>query len=336
MTEVLAKAAEARAARGIVGCMGKLPAYPEMIRYNVRNDSLKLLEQWLQESVAHVYRDHLILRKPHQQLGLNHALLLYYAIGRKPIIARVADSQDSDGRNFPFLAFQELSDDNIVELQPYIPLLYQPSFETFAQLPIVAARAANLKQFFSELTTTAPQVEDDAVAWANGQLDKVTFDAWWSSIMPQAPFEQSACLLAALRQVTTRINSNGCWQVHLPIAAGEMLHLSVSFWLTLLRALNALHYRNMHLAWTLVPQSNTMRLTIYHGTLNVAFFRSLISTDTVRLRQINVLKEMQSVPAIALEAFQFAPDTSLLTLLNTVRETFAIAEAESLSNSTSI
>lgn len=315
-----------RDTKDIIGCVGKLPVQAEFIHCNVDNQNLKLLESWLQEGFVHTTREQLIRNQGSQKFKLAHGLLLNYGIGRKPIIACIYDSQDSYGRNYPLLLFQELNDAALLSNQQHIPLLYKPTYQAFSDLLSQSWVNKSQQEFIDQLlpiqTLVSPFTREGIQQQMLRVYSTVDYQLMWQQIMGLQSFRHASQLLAKLVKIARSINSQGTWQITLPIAKSQPAFLSIGFWLSLLHAMRAINYRNMHLSWPLDDSENDMNLTIYHGNLSIAFFRSLLNKEDARITQMNPTSDYLTDKTLNAARYEFSPQASLQQVIDEFGEIY--------------
>ncbi len=307
-------------AKDIIGCIGKLPVQAEFLRCNIKNQNLKLLEQWLQEGFVHTSRDQLIRNQGCYDIGLNHGLLLNYGIGRRPIVGCLRDSQDSAGRCYPLLVFQELENETVLNFRHHLPLVYQASYQAFYSTMLQSWQGSTKQQFIDQLQNFRYLLPNLTVSAVEHQMKSlysaIEYQTMWQQVMGLKSIRHAPNIIAGLSDVLKLANSQGAWQINLPISKSQPVHLSICFWLSIVDALRDLNYRNMHLAWNLAPQNNAMNLTIYHGNLSIAFFRSLLDKSDARIQQLEINEDNH---AANIADYTFDPTKTLQEVIDEIR-----------------
>jgi len=313
---------EKNVGKNLIGCIGKLPVYPEFIRCNVSNQNLKQLDTWLQEGFIHTSRDQLIRQQNFQIPTLAQGLLLNYGAGRKPILGYLTNSQDSYGRSYPLLLFQELYNLELEANQHYIPFLYQPIYQAFDSLVNESWDNKTQMDFIGQLFAIQmlmPNYTNISLKiHMMDILSGISYQTFWRQIMGLQSFRHASQLLAKIVNIVTKIPSQGTWQINFPIAKAQPIFLSISFWLSLLQALEVFNYRNMHIAWSMKNEINQRYLTVYHGNLNAAFFRTLLDKQDIRIANIDPLDDYLTDLTLDYEPYEFEPSIDLQTLINSV------------------
>lgn len=308
--------------KDIIGCVGKLPVQAEFIRCNVINQNLKQLDHWLQDGFIHTSRDQLIRQQNFQVSELAQGLLLNYSLGRKPVIGYLTDSHDSYGRSYPLLLFREVHNIEITQNQSGIPYLYQLVYQNFDALIKKSwenkTHADFIGQLISDQSALPPCDSALMVPSIKDILSSISYQSFWQQIMGLQSFRHASQLLAKIIKIVTKIPSQETWQINFPIAKSQPIFISISFWLSLLEALKVFNYRNMHIAWSMKNEEKQRYLMVYHGNLNVAFFRTLIDKQDIRITYIDPLKDYLTDSSLDLDNYEFAPSENLQTIIETI------------------
>lgn len=300
-----------------LGCVGKLPFKAEFIEENVSNTNIKLVEDWLQEGFVHVNRDALIRNKKESVLNLNHGLLFNYGIGRKPILGHIFDSKDSCGRIYPAIFFKELNNPNFIEIQHAAPLTYQSFYQNLYNIKHKNWAELSYTDFLAQLISAdnlTPNFSNtEFITHQQTIFSSVSIKTFWQQVMGLKSFRYLGVFLNRFVKIIQTLNSQSIWQVKLPIAKTQPSYISISFWLSLIKAMRALNYRNMHLIWT-YDNVEDAHLIIYHGVLSIAFFRSIFDKSDVRIPQSNLLDVFTQDQTVT-EIFEYDPDDSLNVII---------------------
>jgi hypothetical protein len=231
----------------------------------------------------------------------------------------LTDSVDSRGRYFPLLLFNELMHPDIVEVQHLIPSIYRDTYKNFyafaEQKQGIENTDSFIEQFDNFKTVNVITDTKQTKKYYNQEFANIDYVSLWREIVKENLTNVSDNILQVFVAIVKSIGSQGVWQLKLPIARAPFTATTICFWLSILKAIQALNYRNIHLAWQMNNKQKTLYLTIYHGSLSIAFFRSLVSNADVRIRQINLMDYLSTNEKQTVSKYQITESTTLQSIL---------------------
>ena len=113
----------------VTGYFGKLPGFPDFIKYNSAGKEIIVIDTWLQEGLALAK---LKIKNDWKSYynSLNKMNFIFPFTGTDNItIGNISSSNDKSGRSYPFIMFSLFNKNSITELSNYlIPYAFKEIF----------------------------------------------------------------------------------------------------------------------------------------------------------------------------------------------------------------
>jgi type VI secretion system ImpM family protein len=116
------------------GYFGKLPHYPDFIKYNTSGPEILILDKWIQDGILAAVK----LKSDWENFYINSSpinFLFPFTGTGNIILGLIHPSFDKTGREFPFIIFMNINKNIIGNIPVYLfPLSFRESFDFFAGL----------------------------------------------------------------------------------------------------------------------------------------------------------------------------------------------------------
>ncbi len=295
----------------VVGCFGKLPIYDEFIRYNVNGRAVLDLDEWIQQGFSQHNRG-MQVRAEKAELHRYTYNFAFAGSGDQPgtVIGAMMGSRDKCGRQYPFLLFKLLSNQNTESLASTLPCAYKDFFDNAENLcstdwslqPInmLKKRVEALNQG-REQVTRSHLMESEITALRTLKSDQFWRDTLGDSAQECAPMciEVMRDLLAtAVRKSPLRTS----WGIEIPLPANDKTHVHVSFWVRVAESMLGSRGWRPHYIWGDTQNRQQQYLYLFFRPISPIFFSHLLGRRTDNGVLINLLKESRSQQHISMSA----------------------------------
>ncbi len=117
------------------GYFGKIPAFPDFIKFNTGNNEIMMLDKWLQDGIVSAKRK---LKSDWEKIYRNSkAFIFFYPFTDTDrfISGIIAPGNDSKGRNYPLIIFFIIKKKQIQKIPFYlVPLIFKDQYNDFIKI----------------------------------------------------------------------------------------------------------------------------------------------------------------------------------------------------------
>ncbi|MEJ2452852.1 MAG: type VI secretion system-associated protein TagF [Candidatus Thiodiazotropha sp.] len=286
-----------------VGCFGKLPIYDEFIRYNVTGRAVLDLDEWIQQGFAQHNR---VMQTRAEKAELQRYTYNFAFTGSDDqhgtVIGSMMGSEDKCGRQYPFLLFKLLPNQNSESLSSTLPCAYKAFFDSAENLcsmdwslqPInmLKKRVEALNQGRKQITRSDLMVSEIS---ALKSLGRKRF--WRETLGDSAEGCAAMCidmmrdlLATAVRKSPLRTS----WGIEIPLPANDQTHIHVSFWVRTAQSMLGKRGWRPHYIWGDTQNRQQQYLYLFFRPITPIFFSHLLGRRTDNGILINLLQESQT------------------------------------------
>ncbi|HET6371579.1 MAG TPA: type VI secretion system-associated protein TagF [Nitrospiria bacterium] len=150
---------------GQLGCFGKLPIYPDFIRFHAVGEEIRALDQWFQEGI-HATQSRWGRSWETEFTKIDPWNFVFHPKGGEAfLIGAFVPSRDRSGRRYPFFAFLRVERRRFDVPLRFLPLIYTPFLEEASRLTQSEWSGMDLRGFLDHLERlVVPLPEDGAPA----------------------------------------------------------------------------------------------------------------------------------------------------------------------------
>ncbi|VAW92913.1 hypothetical protein MNBD_GAMMA22-525 [hydrothermal vent metagenome] len=286
----------------IVGCTGKLPVYPEFIKYNIKTRDTVAFDKWMHEGVSLLNRRFGDKWKNSFKESPIHKFVFTGTEQSRTITGVIHPSQDSSGRHYPFCGFTSIDNPVYKELQSLLVHSYKSYYENVVNLmqqDWTGLSIANVTQSIDSTkkmtdNLTKGKILDSTIALLKSHI---MLD-FWNELLPGADLEKRAALIkttiSTLQTVARRSPSRVNWGIRLPLSTKIDSTQYITFWLQLCELVLGGRTWSAHYFWNYPAPSFPARLTIFFKPISASYFSQLVDSSKQDNNIIDILSEMEN------------------------------------------
>lgn len=286
-----------------VGCFGKLPIYDEFIRHNVSERSVLELDEWIQQGIFHHSRG---LQTRSDQTDLSSYTYHFVFTGSEDysssVIGTMMNSQDKCGRQYPFVLFKVLANQNTESLSSTLPCAYNEFFDSALNLCSTDWNLQPINMLKKRVSSLYPGsgqasriqlIESEISA-----LHAVRRNEFWREMFGQSADEETSVFLEVMRDLlTTTLRKSPLrttWGIEIPLPSNDRTHIHVSFWIRVAETMLGSRGWRPHYIWGDINDNKQQSLYLFFRPITPIFFTHLLGRRTDNGILINLKRECGS------------------------------------------
>lgn len=283
-----------------VGCFGKLPIYDEFIRHNVCGRPVIELDEWIQQGYSHHSR---VCQTRHDKTELHNYTYHYVFSGKgaesSTVIGTLMGSHDKAGRQYPFVIFKILSNQDTENLESTLPCAYRPFYEnalTLCTTDLSLQPINMLKKRVNSLNVGGGHVSRSFLMEAEvNALEKITREEFWDEMLGESDKDKAPLYIEVMRELLATVARKSplrtSWGIEIPLPAKKNNQAHVSFWLRMAQIVLGNRGWRPHYIWGDINNAEKQSLYIFFRPVTPIFFSHLLGHRVDNGVLINLEKE---------------------------------------------
>jgi type VI secretion system ImpM family protein len=268
-----------------VGCFGKLPIYDEYIRYNMNKRSVLELDEWIQQGYAHHSRG---FQTRHQSMELHDYVYHFVFTGSGyhhcSVLGAMMGSHDKCGRQFPFVIFKLLPNQNTKDLTSTFPCAYR----SFLDKALTLCSTDWSLQPITILMKRVDALNTAGVIFSRRQLlesemsalQAIKKDEFWRDMLgdsAQGHAPRYVEVMKELMEIVVRKSPlSTSWGIEIPLPGNDHCHEHVSFWVHAAECLLGARGWRPHYIWGDGKNQDRQTLYLFFRPVSPIFFSHLL------------------------------------------------------------
>lgn len=303
------------------GCFGKLPIYDEFIRHNVSERAIIELDEWIQQGYSHHSRG----MKTHLRKSELHSYTYHFVFtgsgeSGASVIGTMMGSKDKSGRQYPFILFKLLANQDTASVSSTLPCAYRMFFDDAKSLCGMdwSLQPINmLKKRVEALNASGTCFSKSELMEAEiNVLQRITKASFWKEVLGREAAEVAPVYVEVMRDLLDTVVRKSplrtAWGIEIPLPANNDTHAHVSFWIRVADALLGNRQWRPHYIWGDVKNSGTQSLYMFFRPISPIFFSHLLGHRVDNGILINLERECKGETRLSSTAQQIGkPDDNL-------------------------
>jgi type VI secretion system protein ImpM len=267
------------------GCFGKLPMYDEFIRHNISGRAILELDEWIQQGYSHHSRGiQTRLHKSDLHSYTYHFVFTGSGESGASVIGTMMGSHDKSGRQYPFILFKLLANQETTSLSSTLPCAYRTFFDSALNLCSTdwSLQPINmLKKRVDLLNVSGTCLSKRGLMEAEiDALRSISKESFWKQVLGELAVEKAPVYVEVMNDLLDTVVRKSplrtSWGIEIPLPANDSAHAHVSFWIRVADALLGNRQWRPHYIWGDMKNSNKRSLYMFFRPISPIFFSHLL------------------------------------------------------------